>query len=66
MHVTSNKPSTVYTPVASIIIARAILLFSATTENRSVNWTTVNFTRSGDKKQDKIPTWGVGTPGGGA
>ena len=43
-----------------------ILLFrNATTENRSVNWTTVNCPRGGDKKQCQIPTWGVGTPGGG-
>ena len=33
--------------------------------NLSVNWTTVNCTRGGDKKQCQIPTWGVGTPGGG-
>ena len=53
-------------PVASKIIASAILLFrNATTENRSVNWTTVNCPRGGDKKQCQIPTWGVGTPGGG-
>ena len=33
-------------PVASKIIAGVILLFrNATTENRSVNWTTVNFPR---------------------
>ena len=50
-----------YMPVAS-----AILLFrNATTENRSVNWTTVNCPRGGDKRQCQIPTWGVGTPGGG-
>ena len=53
------------------IIASAILLFrNATTENRSVNWTTVNCPRGGDnegdKKQCQIPTWSVGTPGGGA
>ena len=48
------------------IIASAILLFrNATTENRSVNWTTVNCPRGGDKKQCQIPTWGVGTPGSG-
>ena len=51
-------------PVASKIIASAIL--NATTENRSVNRTTVNCPRGGDKKQCQIPTWGVGTPGGGA
>ena len=34
-------------------------------KNRSVNWTNVNFPRGGDKKQCQIPTWGVGTPGGG-
>ena len=43
----------------------AILLFrNATTENQSVNWTTANCPRGGDKKQCQIPTWGVGTPGG--
>ena len=48
------------------MIASVILLFRiATTENRSVNWTTVNCPRGGDKKQCQIPTWGVGTPGGG-
>ena len=55
-----------YTPVASKIIASAILLFrNATTKNRSVNWTTVNCPRGGGKKQCQIPIWGVGTPGGG-
>ena len=54
MHATSNK-----------IIASAILLLrNATTENRSVNWTTVNCPRGGDKKQCQIPTWGMGTPRG--
>ena len=44
----------------------AILSFrNVTTENRSVNWTTVNCPRGEDKKQCQIPTWGVGTPGGG-
>ena len=61
MHATSNS-----CPVASKIIASAILLFrNATTENRSVNWTSVNCPRGGDKKQCQIPSWGVGTPGGG-
>ena len=53
-------------PVASKIIASAILLFrNATTENQSVNRTTVNCPRGGDKKQCQIPTWGVGMPRGG-
>ena len=30
------------------------------TENWSVNWTTVNCPRGGDKKQCQIPTWGGG------
>ena len=57
-------------PVASKIIASAILLFrNATTENQSVNWTTVNCPRGGDKKQCQIPHLGRGDArgwGGGA
>ena len=63
MYTTSNKPG--IHPVASKIITSANVLFrNATTENWSVNWTTVNCPRGGDKKQCQIPTWGVGTPGG--
>ena len=61
MHANSNKPAL----WLELILASAILLFrnAKRTENRSVNWTTVNCPRGGDKKQCQIPTWGWGRPG---